>query len=335
MIELTTGDVLKSDAQAIVNTVNCEGYMGKGIAYQFKLEFPNNFSSYAAACKSRSLRPGTVHKFVENGKIIFNFPTKDKWREKSKYEYIEDGLDALKKELCGGQVESIAIPPLGCGNGGLSWAKVKQIITEKLADLDVIVKLYEPSKNYTSLPAKEPSLSLSHYLSMEIKGHLKRFSSFRLQKTAFMVDFICKENYFKFDAHHFGPYSHSLEVVSKQISEFQNFHKKSTEESKQLLEKKLQSESFYRTKGQKLETIKVAADFVNSFKDNRSLELSTTILYLIHANTDLKEDQIANKISQWSDRKKELFNETEIKSEIDRLCSNKIISIDVLGHIRH
>ena len=94
MFFYTTGDLLQSDAEALVNTVNCEGYMGKGIAYQFKLKFPNNNKDYVKACKNGTLRPGKLHVYKESEKIIINFPTKDKWREKSRMEYIEDGLDA-------------------------------------------------------------------------------------------------------------------------------------------------------------------------------------------------------------------------------------------------
>ena len=131
MFFYTTGDLLQSDAEALVNTVNCEGYMGKGIAYQFKLKFPNNNKDYVKACKNGTLRPGKLHVYKESEKIIINFPTKDKWREKSRMEYIEDGLDALVlliKEL---NIKSIAIPPLGSGNGGLIWNDVKQVLAKK------------------------------------------------------------------------------------------------------------------------------------------------------------------------------------------------------------
>ena len=131
MFFYTTGDLLQSDAEALVNTVNCEGYMGKGIAYQFKLKFPNNNKDYIKACKSGVLRPGKLHFYREAGKIIINFPTKDKWREKSQIKYIEDGLDSLILLIEELNIKSIAIPPLGSGNGGLVWADVKQILAEK------------------------------------------------------------------------------------------------------------------------------------------------------------------------------------------------------------
>lgn len=128
MITYVTGDLLQSEAQCLVNTVNCEGYMGKGIAYQFKLAFPENNASYVRACKNGTLHIGTLHHFQEKGKIIVNFPTKDRWRAKSKLEYIEIGLDQLFDLIEELNISSIAIPPLGSGNGGLVWSDVKQLI---------------------------------------------------------------------------------------------------------------------------------------------------------------------------------------------------------------
>ena len=99
--------------------------MGKGIAYQFKLAFPQNYNDYVKACKSGTLRIGTLHYYQENDKIIINFPTKDKWRANSKLEYIEAGLDKLIILIRKLGISSIAIPPLGSGNGGLRWADEK------------------------------------------------------------------------------------------------------------------------------------------------------------------------------------------------------------------
>lgn len=142
MIKYTTGNLLKSSAEALVNTVNCEGYMGKGIAYQFKLQFPENNKDYVKACKSGKLTVGKLHYFKENGKLIINFPTKNKWRANSKMEYIEAGLDELIKLINIKGIKSIAIPPLGSGNGGLIWAEVKLLIEKKLSIINEDVHIY-------------------------------------------------------------------------------------------------------------------------------------------------------------------------------------------------
>ena len=135
MIEYTSGNIFESGADCLINAVNCEGVMGKGIAYQFKLKFPENNKSYIKACKSSELTIGKVHYFTENGITIVNLPTKNKWREKSKIEYIKTAMDYFVDILPKLQVKKIAIPPLGCGNGGLNWEDVKKVIECKLENI--------------------------------------------------------------------------------------------------------------------------------------------------------------------------------------------------------
>ena len=128
MIEFKTGDILAEDAEALVNTVNCVGFMGRGIALQFKKAFPDNFKSYAAACKRKEVQPGRM--FISetgqltNPRYIINFPTKRHWRGKSRIEDIDAGLIALAEEISSRNIRSIAIPALGCGLGGLDWSEV-------------------------------------------------------------------------------------------------------------------------------------------------------------------------------------------------------------------
>jgi O-acetyl-ADP-ribose deacetylase (regulator of RNase III) len=150
MIEFTTGDMLKSDAEALVNTVNCVGVMGRGVALQFKNVFPGNFSAYVAACKRGEVQPGKMYVFetgyLTNPKYIVNFPTKRHWRGKSRIEDIEAGLVALVAEIRARRIRSIALPPLGSGLGGLAWGDVRDRIEARLRDLDdVRVLVFEPS----------------------------------------------------------------------------------------------------------------------------------------------------------------------------------------------
>lgn len=143
MITFVRGNIFESTAKCLVNPVNCEGVMGKGLALQFKKRFPETFKSYRAECSEFNLRIGKLHIFDENGKTVVNFPTKDTWRDNSKIEYIQKGLAALKAFLNSGYVKSIAIPPLGCGLGGLDWNEVKPIICHYLDPLDVDIYIYE------------------------------------------------------------------------------------------------------------------------------------------------------------------------------------------------
>ena len=148
-MEFTTGDILRADVEAVVNTVNCVGFMGRGIAAQFKRSFPANFQAYASACKSGEVVPGSMFVFatgwLTNPRFVINFPTKRHWRGKSRMKDIEAGLEALVAEVRKRKIESIAIPPLGCGLGGLDWRDVRPRIERAFAGLaGVRVVVYEP-----------------------------------------------------------------------------------------------------------------------------------------------------------------------------------------------
>jgi O-acetyl-ADP-ribose deacetylase (regulator of RNase III) len=335
MLFYTTGDLLKSDAEALVNTVNCEGYMGKGIAYQFKLQFPDNNTDYINACKSGSLKTGRLHFYKEQGKIIINFPTKDKWREKSRMEYITSGLDQLAPLIKDLHINSIAIPPLGSGNGGLIWTDVRNVIEKKLINISqsVNIYIYEPSKGYSSLPVNEPKLSSSALVLMEIKIRLKKFNKFRLQKAAYFVNVISHKGYFNFEKHKFGPYDHSIDIVSKKIREFQTFYgTKSTEEAKKILYNKLISESVKSKLTELSEPIEKACNYVNSIDNDHDLECLSTICFLIEKNTCLREESVIQSFKSWSDDKAKRFSEIEISAGLKKLYNSGIIEQNLIGY---
>jgi O-acetyl-ADP-ribose deacetylase (regulator of RNase III) len=156
MIKFTKGNLLQVDAEALVNTVNTVGIMGKGIALMFKEAYPENFLAYARACEAGDLQVGKVHVFERGGflnpKYIINFPTKKHWRHPSKLEWIESGLEDLKRVLVARNIKSIALPPLGAGNGKLDWYDVKVIIQRTLNDLDSVeVTVFEPTERYQNV----------------------------------------------------------------------------------------------------------------------------------------------------------------------------------------
>ena len=150
MIRFTTGNILESGADALVNTVNTVGVMGKGIALQFKNAFPTNYKKYREACKNGELETGKLLVFKDSNlltgeKTIINFPTKRDWKNPSKNEYIASGLIALLSYLKKSPLESIAIPALGCGNGGLDWQVIKPMLTGILSELTMDIIVYEPA----------------------------------------------------------------------------------------------------------------------------------------------------------------------------------------------
>ena len=150
MIETTSGDILAADAEALVNTVNCVGIMGRGIALQFRKAFPDNFKAYEAVCKRGELQPGKMFIFetgsLTNPRYVINFPTKRHWKGKSQLADIESGLKALVSDIRRLGIHSIAIPPLGCGQGGLDWAEVRPRIEHAMAAMsEVRVLLYGPA----------------------------------------------------------------------------------------------------------------------------------------------------------------------------------------------
>jgi O-acetyl-ADP-ribose deacetylase (regulator of RNase III) len=149
MIELKHNDIVTADVEALVNTVNCVGVMGRGIALQFRKAFPENFKAYKAVCDRGELRPGKLFVYTQdqltNPRYIINFATKDHWKDKSRLDYIDSGLDALVQEVRRLGIRSIAIPPLGCGLGGLRWSEVHPRIERAFSTLpEVRVLVYEP-----------------------------------------------------------------------------------------------------------------------------------------------------------------------------------------------
>lgn len=150
MVKLATGNLLRAEAEALVNTVNCVGHMGKGVALQFKKAFPDNFAYYQKACRAGDVQPGRMLVFETGAmlglKYIINFPTKKHWRGESEYEYIKSGLEALVAEVKRHGIRSIALPPLGCGLGGLDWNRVRPMIETAFAGVpNVEVLLFEPA----------------------------------------------------------------------------------------------------------------------------------------------------------------------------------------------
>ncbi len=166
MIRFTRGNLLEADVEALVNTVNTVGVMGKGIALMFKEAFPENFRAYANACKRDEVQIGRMFVTDRGGLLIprwiINFPTKQHWRQKARMESVNEGLCDLRRVIAENKIRSVAVPPLGCGNGGLRWSQVRAVIEEALSDLeDVEVVVYEPTSKYQNVAKRTGVQKLS------------------------------------------------------------------------------------------------------------------------------------------------------------------------------
>jgi O-acetyl-ADP-ribose deacetylase (regulator of RNase III) len=227
MIRFTTGNLLDSDAEAVVNTVNTVGVMGKGIALMFKEMFPNNFRDYEVASKRNEVAIGrmfvTYTGNMYGPKWIINFPTKKHWRNPSKLDWIEQGLIDLKKVIIEKGLSSVAIPPLGAGNGGLEWTSVRPLIENalsELADVDIIV--YEPTSQYQNVQKRSgvEKLTVARAIVAEV---VRRYlvlgvqcTILEVQKLAWFVENAAKDLEIKipldlhFQAGRYGPYADDL-----------------------------------------------------------------------------------------------------------------------------
>lgn len=335
MIRYEVGNIFDSGADCLVNTVNCEGFMGKGIAYQFKLRYPQNNDDYVKACKHGALHIGTIHTYKEDGIWIVNLPTKNKWRENSKINYIEVGLDCLGEFIRKEEPKKVAIPPLGCGNGGLDWKVVKPIISEKLKDIEdkYNIIVYEPSISYNVIPKEPPKLNVSALSLLLIRMNLQKFDSLRLQKSCFFVNYFLGEEYYHFDKWKYGPYSHSIDIVAKAIKEYQMFYNLSdSKETYDQVYKVLCSKKVEEKLNKLMPAIKMSTEYINGIKTDKMVEGVATVMYLVQKNCNQNADGIISLFKEWSKDKSKRFTEQYIQTCIDYLEKTNIIQKNIFGH---
>lgn len=345
MISFTTGNLLESQTQALVNTVNTVGVMGKGIALQFKEAYPVNFRMYASACKSKWLQPGKLLVVKENTllgeRIIINFPTKTEWYLKSKYEYIEKGLEALSEELKKGEIRSIAIPPLGCGNGGLDWNKVKELINKQLEEFtDIDIRIYEPNEAVKEILKNQetkkevkltPARAMLLYSMFYYETSDETSSLFVANKLAWFLQRMGENLRLKFEASHYGPYcvqvGHVLHALNgKYLKGLEQMNVKAFEpielnydsfnEVKQYIEKELKPEQQHR--------LNSLLQLIDGFQSALALEILATVDYIKKEKGTKNEDEIIKSIQDWSPRKRNMFQEKHIRIAINHFVYSEI-----------
>lgn len=336
MIHFAEGNILNANAEALVNTVNCVGVMGKGIALQFKKAYPKNFKLYEKACRHHEVMPGKMLIFqtelLSNPKFIINFPTKRDWKHSSRYEDIESGLTALADEIQKLQIKSIAIPPLGCGLGGLDWKKVKPMIEHALNPLpDVLVYLFEPKglPEANVMPIQsEKKLTPARALFIELiqiyKRHDYRLTLLEIQKLAYFLQeagYALKLNYIK---HIYGPYAHNLnkvlEVLEGHYIQGYGDNQKPDVEINLLPKAHDEAVQFITGNAIDREPLMKVSELVEGFETPYGLELLSSIHWLSkHDHVSAKEDMIFSELQKWNVRKKNLFKKQHVQVALEHL----------------
>jgi len=325
MIEFRGGDILKDDSEALVNTVNCVGVMGRGIALQFKNAWPENFVAYEKACKNGEVQPGRMLVVTTGAltgpRLIINFPTKRHWRGKSRLEDIDAGLADLVEVIKARGIRSIAVPPLGAGLGGLDWNEVRPRIEAALSELpDVHVRVYEPYGAPTSdvmthrraVPAMTPGRAALIGLMDRYLGGLMdpEVTLLEVHKLMYFMQKAGEPLRLNFQKARFGPYAQNLRHVLKTIEghftigygdggdrpdkPLALIPGAATDAAAFLAEHPTTRDRFERV-----------AKLVDGFESPFGLELLATVHWLIAQDDVRSEEALVQRIYAWNTRKKQ------------------------------
>ena len=335
MITDAEGNLLDAPVEALVNTVNTVGVMGKGIALQFKRAYPAMFKDYAGAAKRGEIRTGQMHVWptglLDGPRLVINFPTKSHWRAASRIEDVEAGLEDLVRVIRAEEVRSIAIPPLGCGHGGLDWAEVEPLIRRKLAPLeDVDVRIFAPVGAPAAAEMKsagpKPRMTPGRAALIEI---IRRYSGvavegatpIAVQKLMYFLQIAGEDLQLRYERNHYGPYADNLRAVLREI---EGHYLEGFGDGSQRVEV---SEPFRVLPGsadvalellddrpETLDRIGRVMDLIPGFESSNALELLATVHWVAqHPAADGRgDDEIADEVRRWSARKERLFTEGQI-----------------------
>ncbi|MFC1888544.1 macro domain-containing protein [Thermodesulfobacteriota bacterium] len=338
MIEFKVGDILAEDAEALVNTVNCVGVMGRGIALQFKRTFPENFKSYAAACKRNEVQPGRMFVFetgqLTNPRYIINFPTKRHWKGKSRIADIEAGLAALAEVIKSYHIQSIAIPPLGSGLGGLNWSEVRPRIEEALREFsDLKVIIFEPggkpSDDRVNRSSDVPRMTegraaLIGLIDRYLRGMLDPFVTLlEVHKLMYFMQEAGEPLKLRYEKGHYGPYSENLRHVLNAIEGHlvSGYTNGVDEPNKQLtlVPGALKDASaFLNNKTRTKANFERVTDLVEGFESPSGLELLSTVHWIACKDPVQTLDDMVARTHAWSERKKQ-FTRRQIELAVDVL----------------
>ena len=340
MIHYRTGDVLNADAEALVNTVNCVGVMGRGVALAFKKAFPDNFKAYERACGRDDVQPGRMFVFetghLANPKYIINFPTKRHWRGKSRLEDIEAGLLALVGEIRQRGIRSVALPPLGSGLGGLDWRDVRPRIAAALGSLEgVEVIVYEPngadSEQRAQPVSKPPRMTASR---AALVGLVRRYLAglmdpfvtlLEVHKLMYVMQEAGEPLQLRYVRAPYGPYAENLRHVLREIEGhyLAGYGQGGEEPAKELtlvpgaVE---DAEAFLAAHQVTRDRFERVAGLVRGFETPFGLELLSTVHWVAARSEHSDDDSIVAGTYGWGERKKQ-FSRPQIELALAALTS--------------
>lgn len=338
MIEITRGNLIETDAEALVNTVNCVGYMGKGIALQFKKAFPDNFKAYERACRANGIRPGKVFVFstgsLVNPKYIVNFPTKRDWRAKSRIEDIRIGLRSLVEEIRKLGISSVALPPLGCGLGGLRWRDVRPQIERAFADLpNTRVMLFEPigTPDAKAMPVrtKRPRMTIARALLIRLIHQYAqlayRLTLLEVQKMAYFLQEAGEPLRLRYEAGLFGPYAHNLnkvlEIMERHLIRGYGDSQKPDVEIELMAGAVEESNDSLSGNEASANRLKRVAMLIEGFETPYGLELLSSVHWVaVHGMNEVSNpDEAVRAVHSWNERKRKMFKPEHIHIAWNRL----------------
>jgi O-acetyl-ADP-ribose deacetylase (regulator of RNase III)/uncharacterized protein YwgA len=360
MIKVLIGNMFESKAQTLVNTVNCVGIMGKGIAQEFKKRFPEMYKHYVEMCGIHQVKPGVPYHYKDIfGVSIINFPTKDHWRAMSRLDDVKKGLDIFVEKYKEWGIKSVAFPPLGCGNGGLEWETVGPVIYQKLLAVDIPVEIYAPFGTSQKFLAEEFLAGARLNNSKDVVG--KKLSKFKpewvtvlevlhnlerqpyvtpvgrtiFQKICYVMQEAGVDLGFQFTQGSYGPYSPD---IKKALTVMGN--------SNMVFEQQLGKMTALKT-GPEFETVRneyrdtaensrkmidKVTDLFMRIKDTNQAEEVTTVFYVIRKlkkqKTSVSENEIYDDILKWKTHWDEPGKKKAIASAIRNLGMLRWIRVD-------
>ena len=339
-MKFITGNLLDANTDALVNTVNTVGVMGKGIALQFKERFPINYKVYASECKEGKVHIGKMLVVKDNSmsgeKLIINFPTKTEWFKKSQYDYIEEGLKDLVNVIKIYKIKSIAIPPLGSGNGGLKWDNVKSLMNLYLGKIndDVEIIIYEPNDAVKEILQKQeqrnielkPGRAMLLYALFQYEKMGEIASVFAANKLAYLLQKSGEPLRLQFVPYTYGPYAQAIDKVlyalnGKYLTGLEQMKAKPFEHLKLNYDRYSEVEDYIRKNlnSDQHNRLKDLFNLIDGFESSLSLEILASVDYLLSENPKLSTDELLKKIQSWNERKKQLIDKEQIEIALNRL----------------